>query len=53
MLIDDQESKNDPFILSGKLYPIKDDSFTAEDGSHGIVYPLYPDEMVVDEAFFR
>ena len=53
MLIDDQESKNDPFVLSGKLYPIEGESFVAEDGSHGIVHPLYPDEMVVDEAFFR
>lgn len=53
MLIGDQESDGDPFILSGKLYPIKDESFTAEDGSLGIVYPLYPDEMVIDEEFFR
>ena len=53
MLIDDQEFKSDSAILSGKLYPIEDERVTDENGAPGIVYPLYPYVIVVDEAFFR
>jgi len=51
-------SKRDNSVIQiGKLYRINDngpyDTYTDEDGSPGLVYPLVCDEHVFDEDFFN
>lgn len=47
----------DEVIQVGKLYQINDNgthqSYTAEDGTPGLVYPLLRDEHVFDADFFN
>jgi len=49
--------RDNEVIQTGKLYLINDDgpydTYTAEDGSPGLVYPLIRDEHVFDEDFFN